>query len=83
MHLEVAILSAKGGDAGWRDLAEEIVGLALTRFIDDDMGGLKEFFDGDWRPQARPGVRINVCHNLPEMLFGQAEGDHLRIGAAF
>ncbi|TWB36495.1 AGE family epimerase/isomerase [Nitrospirillum pindoramense] len=67
MHMLEACLAwmEQGGDVGWRDLAEEIVGLALTRFIDDDMGGLKEFFDGDWRPQAgTPGRIVEPGHQF-------------------
>ncbi|HEY4203192.1 MAG TPA: AGE family epimerase/isomerase [Devosiaceae bacterium] len=38
----------------WRALADEIATLALTRFIDARSGGLREFFDADWRPM--PGI---------------------------
>ncbi|MDE1148250.1 MAG: AGE family epimerase/isomerase [Azospirillaceae bacterium] len=67
MHMLEASLAwmEQGGDKGWRNLAEEIVGLALTRFIDDDMGGLKEFFDGDWHPQAgTPGRIVEPGHQF-------------------
>jgi mannose-6-phosphate isomerase len=41
-------------DGGWRALADEIAGLALEHFIDQETGALREFFDGDWR--AAPGL---------------------------
>lgn len=56
MHLFEASLAwvEAGGDKVWKSLADEIANLALTRFIDPATGGLREFFDGDWRPA--PGV---------------------------
>lgn len=41
-------------DPIWRALADEIVELALTCFIDPTSGFVLEFFDRQWRPQ--PGV---------------------------
>ncbi|MBB6255045.1 AGE family epimerase/isomerase [Nitrospirillum iridis] len=67
MHMLEACLAwmEQGGDGGWRELAEEIVNLALTRFIDGQMGGLKEYFDGDWRPQAgTPGRIVEPGHQF-------------------
>jgi mannose-1-phosphate guanylyltransferase/mannose-6-phosphate isomerase len=64
MHLLEASLAwiEAGGDARWPRLAEQIVDLALTRFIDADGGFLREFFDADWNPapgadgrQVEPG----------------------------
>lgn len=51
MHLLEACLAwvEAGGDAVWRDVAAEIVGLALDHFIDPKSGGLREYFQGDWR----------------------------------
>ena len=37
------------GDPAWVSLSDHIVTLALTRFIDADIGRLREFFDADWR----------------------------------
>ncbi len=37
-------------DPIWRDLADEIAQLCLTRFIDPVSGGLREFYDAHWRP---------------------------------
>lgn len=54
MHLLEAALAweALGGDAGWVSLADELVALCLDRFIDDQGGFLREFFQADWRPAA-------------------------------
>jgi mannose/cellobiose epimerase-like protein (N-acyl-D-glucosamine 2-epimerase family) len=41
----------------WTVLAEEIVNLALTRFIDPSSGFVLEFFDREWRPSAGPEGR--------------------------
>ncbi|MDR6627115.1 AGE family epimerase/isomerase [Caulobacter segnis] len=56
MHLFEAFLAwvERGGDARWRELADEIAELALGRFIQDGSGALREFFAGDWSPM--PGV---------------------------
>lgn len=50
MHLFEASLAwmELDRDPRWRKLAEEILDLALTRFIDADLGFVREFFDGDW-----------------------------------
>lgn len=50
MHLLEAALAweAAGRDDGWRGLADEIAELALARFVDTEMGVLREFFDADW-----------------------------------
>ncbi len=63
MHMFEASLAwteSKGGDADgkWRALADEIAGLALSKFIDPKSGGLREFFDGDWNPA--PGVEGRI-----------------------
>lgn len=60
MHLFEAALAwtEAGGGASWRALADEIAGLALSRFIDPASGGLREYFDGDWRPAAGVDGRI-------------------------
>ena len=56
MHLLEAALAWEeaGGDKGWADLADRIVTLALTRFIDSDTCLLREFFSQDWSPA--PGL---------------------------
>ena len=42
----------------WKPLAEEIVELALTHFIDAGSGALREFFDAQWNPAAGLEGRI-------------------------
>jgi mannose/cellobiose epimerase-like protein (N-acyl-D-glucosamine 2-epimerase family) len=42
----------------WANLAEEIVELALTCFIDPSTGFVLEFFDRDWRPSAGVEGRV-------------------------
>lgn len=62
MHLFEAALaweavSPPASAAPWRALADEIAGLALTRFVDEDSGALSECFDLDWQAPAA-GERI-------------------------
>lgn len=66
MHLLEAALAweAAGGDAGWAELADELVELALSRFIDPATGALSEFFDADWRPLAGPAGLIEPGHQF-------------------
>ena len=60
MHLLEACLGweAAGGDAGWSALADRVVDLALTRFIDPNGGFLREFFGADWAPAAGEDGRL-------------------------
>ncbi len=60
MHLLEAALSweANVPDPVWRDLADEIADLALTRLIDPETGALSEFFDAGWHAPAAPEKRI-------------------------
>ena len=60
MHLLEACLGweAAGGDAGWTALADRIVDLALTKFIDAEGGFLREFFGADWSPAAGEDGRL-------------------------
>ena len=60
MHLLEAALSwsAVDDDPAWRSLADEIVALALSRFIDAGTGVLREHFDEHWRPSAGTAGRI-------------------------
>lgn len=44
--------------SAWIALAEEIVDLALHRYIDSRTGALREFFDESWRPMADDSGRI-------------------------
>lgn len=53
MHLlETALAWEEAGRTGWAALADEIVELALARFIDARGGFLREFFDADWEPAS-------------------------------
>ncbi len=60
MHLLEAALSwtAVDSDAAWQVLADEIVALALERFIDPGSGALRESFDEHWAPLAGTAGRI-------------------------
>ncbi|OLP56208.1 mannose-6-phosphate isomerase [Rhizobium rhizosphaerae] len=62
MHLFEAALASEeveGFDqAAWANLADEIAQLAMDRFIDQDSGALREFFDHDWQPMPGEKGRI-------------------------
>ncbi|WP_309627551.1 AGE family epimerase/isomerase [Brevundimonas sp.] len=60
MHLLEACLGweAAGGDDGWTALADRVVDLALTKFIDAEGGFLREFFGPDWGPAAGEDGRL-------------------------
>jgi mannose/cellobiose epimerase-like protein (N-acyl-D-glucosamine 2-epimerase family) len=60
MHLLEAALSwtSVSDDPAWRLLADEIVALALSRFIDAGSGALREQFDEQWAPSAGIAGRI-------------------------
>jgi mannose-1-phosphate guanylyltransferase/mannose-6-phosphate isomerase len=82
MHLLEAALAwdELGVDPAWTSLADELVGLARTRFIDADGGFLREFFDADWRPaagddgrQVEPGHQFEWAWLLER--WGGARGD--------
>lgn len=82
MHLlETAMAwEAVGGGPAWAALADEIVSLALTRFVDAEGGFLREFFDADWRPAAgddgrwvEPGHQFEWAWLLER--WGIARGD--------
>ena len=67
MHLLEAALAwegVPGADASWAALADELVALALARFIDPDTGALSEFFDADWRPLAGPAGLVEPGHQF-------------------
>lgn len=52
MHMLEASLAwceVSDPDGVWDALADEIVGLCLTHFLDPKTGALREYFDGDWR----------------------------------
>lgn len=60
MHLLEACLGwqAAGDDAGWTALADRVVDLAMTKFIDAEGGFLREFFTADWSPAAGEDGRL-------------------------
>lgn len=60
MHLLEACLAWEelGSGSTWRDTADMLASLALTRFIDAETGALREFFDADWRPAPGTDGRI-------------------------
>ena len=60
MHLLEAALSwiSVDDDPAWRSLADEIVALALSRFIDAGTGALREHFDEHWLPLAGTAGRL-------------------------
>jgi mannose-1-phosphate guanylyltransferase/mannose-6-phosphate isomerase len=67
MHLLEAALAWESEDpAGpWRSLADEIVTLALERFIDPDLGCLREVFAADWRcAEGSEGRLIEPGHQF-------------------
>jgi mannose-6-phosphate isomerase len=57
MHLFEAALSWMQADTDprWKDLAEEVLELCLSRFIDVESGALCEQFGKDWRPRRTDG----------------------------
>ena len=60
MHLLEAALAWEevGGGDRWTVLADQIVHLARTQFIDAETGSLREFFDADWSPAAGDDGRL-------------------------
>jgi mannose-1-phosphate guanylyltransferase/mannose-6-phosphate isomerase len=67
MHLLEAAMAWEeaGGDAKWSALADQIVDLAISRFIDPTSGLLREFFCADWSPaQGNDGMLIEPGHQF-------------------
>lgn len=60
MHLLEAALAweALAPDGPWRAMADAVVGLARTHFVDDRGGFLREFFAEDWRPAEGAAGRL-------------------------
>lgn len=82
MHLLEAALAwdELGVDPAWTGLADELIALARSRFIDPEGGFLREFFDADWRPaagddgrQVEPGHQFEWAWLLER--WGRARGD--------
>lgn len=89
MHLLQACLAWEiaGEDAGWAQLADRIVALALERFIDAEDGFLREYFDADWAPAVgedgrlvEPGHQFEWAWLLAR--YGRARGDATALAAA-
>jgi mannose-1-phosphate guanylyltransferase/mannose-6-phosphate isomerase len=89
MHLLEAALAWEelGAGPAWTALADEIVELSLTRFIDPEGGFLREFFDDQWRPAAgddgrwvEPGHQFEWAWLLER--WGRARGDAAARAAA-
>lgn len=60
MHLLEAALAweALEPEGPWAGMADTVVGLARTRFIDSRDGFLREFFGSDWRPADGEAGRL-------------------------
>ncbi|MCD2173505.1 AGE family epimerase/isomerase [Rhizobium sp. C4] len=66
----------------WTELADEIANLALTKFIDAQSGGLREFFDHDWNPHPSEQGRIMEPGHQFEWAWLLARWGALRNNAA-
>ena len=66
MHLLEAALAWEAVDPSpvWRRLADEIVTLALGRFVANDTGALLEFFDADWSPLSGDAAVVEPGHQF-------------------
>lgn len=89
MHLLESAMAweAAGGGPEWAALADEIVALALARFIDAGGGFLREFFDAGWLPApgddgrwVEPGHQFEWAWLLER--WGRARGDRRARDAA-
>lgn len=88
MHLlEAALAWEAAGAEGWTAIADEIVGIALSKFIDPEQGFLREFFDAAWRPAAgddgrlvEPGHQFEWAWLLAR--WGRARGNAEAVAAA-
>lgn len=89
MHLLEACLAWDRLEPGgvWAPMADTVVGLAREFFIDADGGFLREFFDGEWRPEAgEPGRLVEPGHQFEWAWlltrWGEARKDAWSTGAA-
>lgn len=89
MHLLEACLAWETLEPAsvWSAMADEIVGMARTAFIDEEGRFLREFFDPDWQPAAgddgrlvEPGHQFEWAWLLTR--WGRARGDAWAIAAA-
>ena len=90
MHLLEAALAWEeiSGKDQWVALADQIVHLARTRFIDAQTGSLREFFDSDWSPAAgedgrlvEPGHQFEWAWLMAR--YGRSRNDAAAIGDAW
>ena len=90
MHLLEAALAWEevGGGDRWTVLADQIVHLARTQFIDAETGSLHEFFDADWSPAAgddgrlvEPGHQFEWAWLVAR--YGQSRNDSAAIADAW
>jgi mannose-6-phosphate isomerase len=88
MHLFESALAWEeaGGGAEWAGLADEIAGLALSRFIDPASGALREFFDDRWAAVTGEGGLIEPGHQFEWAWllerWGRARADRAALAAA-
>ena len=65
MHLfESALAWEEAGVASWAGLSDELVELAMGKFIDGETGVLREFFDPEWRPLEGEGGLVEPGHHF-------------------
>lgn len=90
MHLLEAALAWEdvGGGDHWTALADQIVHLARTHFIDVETGNLREYFDSNWRPAAgadgwlvEPGHQFEWAWLMAR--YGRSRKDTTVIGDAW
>jgi len=67
MHLLEATLAwtEVSDDPIWQAQADEIAELCLSKFIDPQLGCVREYFDGDWNPSAGvEGLKFEPGHQF-------------------
>jgi mannose-6-phosphate isomerase len=88
MHLFESALAWEdaGGGAEWAGLADEIAGLALSKFIDPVSGAVREFFDERWAAVTGAGGLIEPGHQFEWAWllerWGRARSDRAALAAA-
>tara|TARA_R110002051_G_scaffold16182_6_gene48963 strand:- start:753 stop:2966 length:2214 start_codon:yes stop_codon:yes gene_type:complete len=89
MHLLEACLAWEeaGGDESWAALADRLVTLAFTAFIDPEGGFLREFFRADWTPaEGEDGTLVEPGHQFEWAWlltrYGRSRGDDRCLAAA-
>ncbi|AQR62335.1 mannose-1-phosphate guanylyltransferase [Brevundimonas sp. LM2] len=89
MHLLEASMAweALTGDPEWAQMADRLVALAFSRFIDPAGGFLREFFDADWAPaEGEAGRLVEPGHQFEWAWLlarhGRARGSSAAVAAA-